>query len=382
MAKIQELQHLPEINFVETDVETMLADAIESYEKAFYDQTGKKKTLAPGDPVRIWIYSQVLKQYQTNLLIDKVAKQNLLYYSTGEKLEHLAALLSVDKDGPQKAITTMEITLSAAQDNAVPIKAGTRVTPGNNIFFETTEYQEVPAGSTTYEFQVTCTEAGTIGNGFTAGQIDTLVDPIPYTESITNIDTSQNGAEEESDESLTRKTYLKPESFSVAGPEGAYIFFVKEFSQSIIDVVPTSPSPGVVDIRFILENGELPDQAIIDSLEEYLDFKKRRPLTDNVQVGAPVQVMYDIDLTYYISSNDEDIAQNIQDAVDQAISDYQKWQKTKIGRDINPDELKSRIKEAGAKRSVVAAPVFTQVQKTEVAAAANITINYGGLEDE
>ena len=92
--------------------------------------------------------------------------------------------------------------------------------------------------------------------------------------------------------------------------------------------------------------------------------------------------MYDIDLTYYISSNDEDIAQNIQDAVDQAISDYQKWQKTKIGRDINPDELKSRIKEAGAKRSVVAAPVFTQVQKTEVAAAANITINYGGLEDE
>jgi len=115
VAKIQELQHLPEINFVETDVETMLADAIESYEKAFYDQTGKKKTLAPGDPVRIWIYSQVLKQYQTNLLIDKVAKQNLLYYSTGEKLEHLAALLSVDKDGPQKAITTMEITLSAAQ---------------------------------------------------------------------------------------------------------------------------------------------------------------------------------------------------------------------------------------------------------------------------
>lgn len=382
MAKIEELKHLPDINFVETNVETLLAEAIEGYEQAFFDQTGEKKTLAPGDPVRIWIYSQVLKQYQTNMLIDQVAKQNLLYYSKGDKLKHLAALLSVKKDGPQKAITTMKINLSAKQNNAVPIPIGTRVTPGNNIYFETTEYHEVPAGSMTYEFQVICTEAGTVGNGFTAGQIDTLVDPIPYTESITNIDTSQNGAQEESDESLTRKIYLKPESFSVAGPEGAYIFFAKEFSQSIIDIVPTTPSPGVVDIRFILENGEIPDQAIIDSLEEYLDDKKKRPLTDNLQVGAPVQVMYDIDLTYYISSEDEDIAQNIQDAVDQAIENYQLWQKTKIGRDINPDELNRKIKKAGAKRSVITSPVFNQVQKTEVAAAANITVNYGGLEDE
>lgn len=382
MAKIEELKHLPEINFVETDVETMLSDAIRTYEEAFYDQTGKKKTLSPGDPVRIWIYSQVLKLYHAHMLIDKTAKKNLLYYAEDEPLDHLGARVGEEREEAKAAIVTVRINLSASQSNPVPIEEGTRASAANNIFFETTEYHEIPTGESSYEVEMTCTETGTIGNDFTPGQIDTLVDPIPYAESVENIDTSQGGAEKENNESLTRKIYLKPESFSTAGPELAYDFFTREYNQSIIDVSVDSPSAGVVDVRFLLEDGEIPDAAIIDGVKDYLSDKKRRPLTDNVTVQAPDQVSYDIDITYYISDDEEEFAQSIQNEVNKAVDEYILWQKIKIGRDINPSELIYKIRRAGAKRVEVTAPVFTTISNIEVASEGTININYGGLEDE
>jgi phage-related baseplate assembly protein len=58
------------------------------------------------------------------------------------------------------------------------------------------------------------------------------------------------------------------------------------------------------------------------------------------------------------------------------------WQKTKIGRDINPDELVKLVKEAGAKRVVVTSPVFTTIASGEVAKLTSQTVTYGGLEND
>ncbi len=40
----------------------------------------------------------------------------------------------------------------------------------------------------------------------------------------------------------------------------------------------------------------------------------------------------------------------IQTAVQAAVNDYVAWQQAKIGRDINPDELIKRVRDAGAGR--------------------------------
>jgi len=106
-------------------------------------------------------------------------------------------------------------------------------------------------------------------------------------------------------------------------------------------------------------------------------------LTDNVQTNAPDTVNYDINLVYYISTDDSTSASTIQANVNTAIQDYILWQKSKIGRDINSDELKTRIKNAGAKRSVITSPVYTALTDTKIAiSSTNISVTYGGLEDD
>ncbi|MFT5873857.1 MAG: phage-related baseplate assembly protein [Clostridium sp.] len=267
------------------------------------------------------------------------------------------------------------------QNSSIPIPLDNRTGPGNNLFFKTTEYAEIPAGQLYVDVLAECTSVGIIGNGYTLGQLNVLVDPLPFIQSVSNLYTTQGGADIENNESLREKIYLAPESFSTAGPEGAYDFFAKEYLSTIANLKINSPSPGVVDIKFILENGEIPTEAIIQGLDEYLSDKTRRPLTDNVQVSAPTQVQYDIDLTYYIKKSNEGIASTIQANVIQAIEDYKLWQRIKIGRDIDPDELNSKMRAAGAKRATIIAPIFIPLD-TEVAIENSINVVYGGIEND
>jgi phage-related baseplate assembly protein len=380
---IEALNNLPEVNFINKDVNTMLSEAISEFEKAHFEATGTNITLAQADPRRIFLYTQVLRQYQAYQLIDFSAKQNLLKYAVDEYLDNFGARYG-EKGKRQKAkaaITTVRYTLSALQNSTIPIPLENRTGPGNDLFFKSTEYAEIPAGQLYVDVPVECMTVGIVGNGYTSGQINELVDPIPFMKSVSNLYTTQGGTDIENNENLREKIYLAPESFSTAGPEGAYEFFAKEYLSTIADVKINSPSPGIVDIKFILENGELPTEAIIQGLDEYLSDKTRRPLTDNVQVGAPTQVQYNIDFTYYIKKSDEGIASTVQAKVNEAVEDYKLWQKTKIGRDVDPDELNSRIRAAGAKRATIIAPIFTPLT-TEIAIENSVNIVYGGIEND
>ena len=97
---------------------------------------------------------------------------------------------------------------------------------------------------------------------------------------------------------------------------------------------------------------------------------------------APTAVSYDVDITYYIDSADATMASTIQASVTAAVDNYVAWQKEKLGRDINPSELIRLVMQAGAKRVTVTAPVFTALDKTQVAIADEVTVNMGGFEDE
>ena len=105
-------------------------------------------------------------------------------------------------------------------------------------------------------------------------------------------------------------------------------------------------------------------------------------MTDQVTVAAPAEVAYSIAMTYYINRSDSARAVTIQEAVTQAVADYQTWQRA-IGRDINPSKLVAMIMAAGAKRVTVTAPTYTTVEATKVSAlSGDPVITYGGLEDD
>ena len=75
-------------------------------------------------------------------------------------------------------------------------------------------------------------------------------------------------------------------------------------------------------------------------------------------------------------------ATQIQTQAQQAVQEYELWQCTGIGRDINTDELMAYLKKAGIKRAVIRQPVFKVLADTEVAKVTSTNIVYGGIEND
>lgn len=371
-----ELNSLPEIVFVDADKDKVEAVVLGEYETI----TGR--TLARGDPVRLFLLTIANIIILQMNAINETGKQNLLRYAKGDNLDHLGVFMGVDRTPAAAARTTMKITLSAARDTSTVIPEGTRFTAGDNLFFALTADVLIPAGETEGEGEALCQTAGPIGNGYTAGVLSTLVDPVPYVSAVENTTTSEGGADVQDDDSYREDIHIAPESFSVAGPAGAYEYFAKRASALITDVSVTSPSPGEVEVRPLLEGGEIPGEELLDAVSEVLSDDSVRPLTDHVTVLAPEKKEYAVKFTYYISRDNQAQAESIRQAVETAAQDFIAWEKEKLGRDINPSELIARVVKAGAKRVEVESPVYMKLDGTQVAVADTCTAEYGGLEDE
>lgn len=368
---------LADIEFVDINTNTIENELIGAYEAA----TGEP--LYPGDERRIFLMNLVPVIAAIKNSINDTGNQNLLSNARGVKLDALGELHSTTRLAAQKAMVTMRFTLSSAQPSSVTVPLGTRVTPDGVIMFATTQPLVIASGQTYADVKAEAIEAGAAYNNYAPGQIKALVDPIEYISSVSNIDTSSGGADIESDDDYRERIRQAPESFSVAGPEGAYIYLALTADSTIADISVTSPSAGVVKIVPLLVGGVVPGQAILDKITEVVSAKDKRPLTDNVQVVAPVEVTYNIDLTYYISSSRQTEETAIKEAIegaDGAIEAYKAWQSEKLGRAINPDELRYRIMKEGAYRVVLNSPVYTAVDPDKVAKIGTINVVYGGLE--
>jgi Phage-related baseplate assembly protein len=369
------VRQYPEINFVNTDTEALVNNMIQAYEII----AGRK--LYPADPTRIFILWIADIITQERVIINESAKQNVPRYAEGEYLDSLAELFKdTERLKPKPAVTTLRFYLSAPQTSAQIIPRGTRATVGGEITFETTEAAHILPGESYGEAPAICQEMGESGNGFPRGQIRELVDIYPFYERVENVTTSEGGADTETDAHFYERLRDSMEAFSTAGSVGSYIYWVKTASQKIADVKPISPEPGVVDIRVLLENGEFPDLEMIQLIHNTLNGKV--PMTDTVNVSEPDTRLFDVDIVYYIPRQTADSAATVKANAEKSIEAYLKWQTEKMGRDINPDELRYRLKAAGVKRVELAAPAYTIVSENEVAARGKINAIYGGIEDE
>lgn len=381
---------LPDISFIDgLTLEELQNTMVAKYQETYQEQTGLPSTLARGDPERIILLATSLVLYQLAQYVDKAGKMNYLKYAYGNYLDQLGATRTGTVRNPASpAMASVRWSLASARASATPIPAGSRVTADGKTYFATSEYAEIPAGDTDITLVMYCTTDGIAGNGFAPGELSTMVDPVPFVASVSNLDTSAGGAEVEDDDSYRQRIFIAPSSYSVAGPADAYVARCLSYSSAIADVSvagsdedPTIP-PGTVDIRILMEGGEDPSQAVIDGLEEYLSTAPARPLTDHVVVAAPSRVSYSVAVTYYISKASRASAEAIQAAASEAVAAYEEWQGAAIGRDINPDELLSRLKTAGVKRAVITAPGYLPLTASQVASLTSSTVTYGGLEDD
>ena len=368
---------LPEARFAETDVAAVEASVLAAYEGL----TGT--TLQPGDPVRLFLESLAYVVGVQNAVIEQAGRQGLLAYATGAHLDHLGALMGVSRLPAQPARLSLRFSLSEALSFAVPVPAGTRAaTRDGSLAFATLADAEIAPGALHVDVAARCTSAGAAGSGLAAGQVDRLVDPLPHVAAVASITASVEGTDTEADDRLRERIRLAPESFTVAGSAGAYEARVLAVDAAIVAVAVTTPEPGMVDIRFVLEGGELPDEPMCDMVREALSDETVRPLTDKVLVGAPEVVEYAVSGRWYLCRADAVLLAGVTERVTRAVEDWRLWQRARPGRDINPTRLIAAVQAAGAKRVELDAPVFTTVSPTQIARETAIVLSFAGLEDE
>ena len=372
----------PEYEFISPDAGQLTA----LLEQGYTQLTGQ--TLQPGSPEQLFVRWAAGIMVQLRVLMNYVGNQNIPSRAEGENLDSLAQLFYA-RERPQAkaAVCTQRFHISQAQPTAILIPAGTRVTGAGGLVFETAEDGYVPIGETFVDVPAHCQAPGTAGNGLPPGALDAAVDLYDYYIATENVTVSGGGADEATDEEFYQLMRQSMDAYSCAGARGGYEYFAKQVSTEIADVVANSPTPGVVKLYVLMEGGTLAGEEVKAAVLAACNANEVRPLTDLVSVEDAEQVEYNVKFTYYTQTGAAKPAADIRQAVEAAVSEYTAWQSARLGRDVNPDELRERLYHTGIKRIELAEPVFTVLKndgKTapQVAKLGTVTIVNGGYEDE
>lgn len=323
---------LPIPEFLERDVNEITNDMILFYEAA----TGK--TLQPAQPERLLINTFAYREALLRNAVNDAALQNLLQFSTFPILDYLVELVGVTRIPAQTSKTTLEFTLLTGHP-ALTIPAGTRVTNADgSAVFSTIDPFFVALGIDVVEVPAQSETAGSSFNGFLVGSLNVIIDTFPQFDSVSNLDTTSGGAEEETDAQLRERAKLAPSAFSVAGPRDAYKFFAFSANPDIIDVSVESPIPGQVNIYPLTDIVPTP-ASVLTQVFNLCNGDKVRPLTDTVVVIAPTPVNYSIqaDLTLYNGADDVAITQQVLDA----LNTYAEEKGNKLGIDIIINQIRA-----------------------------------------
>ena len=247
----KEIKRNPAYQFVSTDTNGIISDLIEGYELIM------KSAVRPASPemqlIR-WVAHIII---QERMLNNWTGNQNIPSRADGANLDALAELTYIQSRPPAKpAACKMRFEISQPQEQAILIPAGTRVTDSSNtLVWETLEDHYVTAGQSSIEAEVRCQTPGIVGNGYAAGQINTLVDVYEYYSKCTNTNVSDGGSDVPTDEEYYELMRASMDAYSCAGARGAYIYWAMQVSTEIADVAASSPTPGVVKIYVLMDDG-------------------------------------------------------------------------------------------------------------------------------
>lgn len=372
--------------FVSTNTEVLQAQMIAAYERIC------GITVQPASPERLfiqWVASIILQERQ---LLNYAGNQNIPSRAAGENLDALAELFYLQKrPEAQPAVCTERFYISAAQEQAVLVPSGTRVSDkANTLIWETAADAYIPAGETYIDLPLRCQTAGTVGNGWAGGQLNVCIDLFAYYSRCENLTESAGGRDRATDEEFYNLLRASQDAYSTAGARGAYIYYAKKVSLEVADVVANSPTPGVVKLYVLTAAGEPAGAELKAQVLAACNPDEVRAFTDLVSVADPEMVSYNVDITYYLTENSQIKALEVQKAVEEAVRQYIAWQCGRLGRDINPSYLHGLLMQSGIKRVVITEPVYTPLRDgrqaensvPQVAAVGSVNIRNGGREDE
>lgn len=397
------------IKFIDYDIEQEEQKLVQYAEGLF------GKSLYPAQYERLMLS---VIEYKASLLaqrFNEAAKLNLAQCSDGLILEAIAEMAGVTKLAGAKGEDLLKIELNTTFTSDLTISKGLEILSKDEKFtFLTVEDCVISAGEKIGYVTIRAEEIGEAVNAYGAGDVNILVKPISYIESVTNINGVSGGADEESRESLIKRILLAPESYSCAGSKNSYIFHTLSANAGIIDAQAESPQlPATVNITttsevtegegedaitttqsstenytvddsgnidndifslsvnyktgkldftlksdinkvysftippqatvliYPLTKEDVTPQSVLNDVDAKLNGEMINPMTDFVQVIAPIKKTKEINLNVVLDiSADYDTCVN---AVNTTLEDYKQEIRKKLGANIEPSQIIARI---------------------------------------
>ena len=362
-----------EVKIVDDDLAQTLAATIADYEQ----RAGK--VLQPAHIERLLINTFAYREHLLRQQVNEAYRQQHPRFATGLMLDLCGDDVSTPRLQAQPALTTLRFSavLSGLEQIAVP--KGTRVNAGQTGFV-TTEAALLTAAQSSAEVAAECTETGTVGNGWSVGQINSPAGRLHPTidVAVSNTTVSAGGVEIEGDEAYRERVLLAPESFSVAGPVGAYQYWARQASPAVVDVHVANdtdgggqPIGGRVAVTVLAKDG-LPNAELIGKIQAALSAEKRRPLCDTVVVKAPTAVDYTLDAELALFTGTD--ARTAKAAAEQAWAVYEAARRSRLGLDIVPLDIQTALKVAGVYNVVLHNLPLTVVKPDQWARCTSTTI--------
>lgn len=184
----------------------------------------------------------------------------------------------------------------------------------------------------------------------------------------------------ESDLEFRRRIQLAPEGFSVAGPEGAYIFHALSADPGVLDASATSPSPGEVVVTVLARAGDgTASAALVNAVAAKLADDSVRPLTDHVTVQAATIVPYAVQATVYTYAGPDSalVLAESKRRLERYVEESHR-----LGRDVPLSGIYSVLHSEGVQRVEIASPVAGLViDRTQASWCTGINIIAGGVDE-
>lgn len=181
----------------------------------------------------------------------------------------------------------------------------------------------------------------------------------------------------ESDADFRRRMVLAPEGYSVAGPEGAYVFHALSADPDVLDASATSPDPGEVVVSVLSRTGAGWAPAdLVAAVAAYVSDETRRPLTDFVTVQSAAIVEYTVVATITTFSGPDGSV--VMDAARAKLDEYVA-SSHRIGRDITRSGIFAALHVEGVQNVVLTSPAADIIITREQAPhCTGITLTYAG----
>lgn len=128
----------------------------------------------------------------------------------GQVVDRVSTTTTVPAVEAVKATVTVRFAATGAVEEAVSIAANTQVKAADSeIKFKTKAAATIAVGESSVDVECECTTAGTAGNGFAIGAIDTLVTTNASIDTVSNTTVSAGGVDAEEESSTTVVSYTK-----------------------------------------------------------------------------------------------------------------------------------------------------------------------------